>query len=33
MYEEVEIEEARHLELDLVEEARCNAILCSTCYL
>jgi hypothetical protein len=33
MYEEGEANQARHLELDLVEEVRCNALLQSAHYL
>jgi hypothetical protein len=33
MYEEGEADQARQLELDLVEEVRCNALLQSACYL
>jgi hypothetical protein len=33
MYDEGEDDEARQLELDSVEEARCNALVQSACYL
>jgi hypothetical protein len=33
MYEEGEADDARHLELDLAEEVRCNVLLQSVPYL
>jgi hypothetical protein len=33
MYEEDEADQARYLELDSVEEVRCNALLQSACYI